>query len=75
MNRISRKAVDFYLDICNNRLHELGADIELHVQSSYGDYRIIDTNYNDISKRGNLRNMYDQLHMLSNVLDSMKAGE
>ena len=75
MNRISRKDADFYLDICNNRLHELGTDIELHIQSSYGDYRIIDTNHNDIGKRGTLRNMYDQLYMLSNVLDSMKAGE
>ena len=75
MNRVTMKDVDFYLTLCNNRLHELGADIELHVQAAYGDYRIIDSKYNDISKRGGLRNMYDQLYMLSNVLDSMKAGE
>ena len=75
MNRISRKDLYFYLDICNNRLRELNAGIQLHVSSAYGDYRIIDTNHNDIGKRGTLRNMYDQLYILSNVLNSMKAGE
>ena len=75
MNRVTKKDVDFYLDICNKRLHALGADFELHVQSAYGDYRIVDTNHNDIGKRGTLRNMYDQLYMLSNVLNSMKASE
>lgn len=74
MNRITKKDVHFYLTICNKRLHTLGADFELHVQAAYGDYRIIDTNYNNISKRGSLCNMYDQLYMLSNVLNSMKVG-
>ena len=75
MNRVTKKDVYFYLDICNNRLRELNADFELHVQSAYSDYRIVDTNHNDIGKRGTLRNMYDQLYMLSNVLNSMKASE
>ena len=75
MNRVTKNDVHFYLSLCNNCLHELGSDIELHIQSSYGDYRIIDSKYNDISKRGNLRNMYDQLYMLSNILESMKAGK
>ena len=75
MNRVTKKDVDFYLSICNNCLHTLGADFELHIQAAYGGYRIIDTNHNDISKRGTLRNMYDQLYMLSNVLDFMEAGE
>lgn len=75
MNRVTKKDVEFYVDRCNNRLLTLGTDIELHVQAAYGDYRIIDTNHNDIGKRGTLRNMYDQLYMLSNVLNSMKAGE
>ena len=75
MNRVTKKDVYFYLNICNKELCALGADIQLHVQSAYGDYRIIDTNHNDIGKRGTLRNMYDQLYMLSNVLNSMKASE
>ena len=75
MNRVTKKDVYFYLDVCNNRLRELNAGIQLHVSSAYGDYRIIDTNHNDIGKRGTLRNMYDQLYTLSNVLNSMKAGE
>ena len=75
MNRVTKKDVDFYLNICNDELRALGAEIQLHVQSAYGDYRIIDTNHNDIGKRGTLRSMYDQLYMLSNVLNSMKAGE
>lgn len=75
MNRVTRKDVDFYLNICNNRLRSLGADIELHVQAAYGDYRIIDSKYNVISKRGSLRSMYDQLYMLSNVLNSMKPSD
>ena len=75
MNRISRKAVDFYLEDCNSQLRALGADMQLHVESSYGDYRIVDSRYNCIGKRGTLRNMYDQLYMLSNVLNSMKASE
>lgn len=75
MNRVTKKDVDFYLNICNNRLCDLNADIQLHVDSAYGDYRIVDTNYNCIGLRGTLRNMYDQLYMLSHVLNSMKAGE
>ena len=75
MSRITKKDNYFYLDMCNKCLKTLNADIQLRLQSAYGDYRIIDSNYNDISKRGNLRSMYDQLYMLSNVLESMKASE
>lgn len=75
MNRVTKNDVHFYLALCNKHLHNLNADIQLHVNSAYGDYRIVDTNHNDISKRGTLRNMYDQLYMLSNVLNSMKASE
>ena len=75
MSRITKKDVYFYLDMCNKRLKTLNADMQLQLHSAYGDYRIIDTNYNDISKRGNLRFMYDQLYMLSNVFESMKASE
>lgn len=75
MSRVSKKDVYFYLDICNKHLKTLNADLQLRLQSAYGDYRIIDTNHNDLSKRGNLRSMYDHLYMLSNVLESMKASE
>lgn len=75
MSRVTKKDVYFYLDMCNRRLKTLNVDMQLRLSSAYGDYRIIDTNYNDISKRGNLRSMYDQLYMLSKVLESMKASE
>lgn len=75
MARVTKKDVYFYLDICNKCLKNLNVDIQLQLQSAYGDYRIIDSKYHDISKRGSLRFMYDQLYMLSNVLGSMEVSE